>query len=148
MKVVLTKDVKNLGKAGEVKEVADGYARNFLFKNNLAVLATKQAVLQAEKKREAEQRKREELLKELKSKAEKINGLKLKTFLKVSDDGGVFGSVSAQDIVDLVSQKTGITLETKNIVLEKKIKTLGEHKIKVKLSPEVEAEFTLVVEKE
>ena len=148
MKIVLKKDVKNLGKAGEVKDVADGYARNFLFKNNLAIPATKQAIAEAEKRRELEQKRKEEEQKELALRAEKIKGLKIKTSLKASEDGSLFGSISAQDVVDLVFNKAGVKLDVKNVELEKKIKNLGEHKIKIKLSPEIEAELTLIVEAE
>jgi len=147
MKVVLIKDDKKLGKAGTIKEVSDGYARNFLLKNGIAVIATPQAMAQAQKKKELDLKKTETE----KSKAEetfnKLNKFKIKTALKFGEGDTAFGSVSEQDIVNMLKDR-GFDIDIKNIILDSHIKTLGEHKAKIKLGYGFEPEISIIVEKE
>ncbi len=147
MKVVLTQDVKNIGKAGEIKEVSDGYARNFLFKKGFATPATKGAIKSAEKKLEAEKRKLEASKSEAESLYKKLNGFKIKTKLKFGEGDTAFGSVSAQNIADMLKDK-GFDIDIKNIILDSNIKTLGESKVKIKLGFNFEPEISIIVEKE
>jgi large subunit ribosomal protein L9 len=147
MKVVLIKDDKKIGKSGDIKDVADGYARNFLLKNNIAVMATPQALAEAKKKKESEAKKiatektnTEELFK-------KLNKFKIKTTLKFGDGDTAFGSVSEKDISDMLKEK-GFDIDVKNIILDSHIKTLGEYKVKIKLGFDFEPEISIVVEKE
>lgn len=147
MRVILQKDIPKLGKKGDSKEVSDGYARNFLIKQGLATLAN-DALLHdiAQHKIALEQKKAKEK-KDLEQLSEKISQLKLKTALKISSEGGSFGSVTAAKILELLS-KQGIKLEKSDIALDHPIKSLGEHKIKIRLGNETTAEFTLLIEKE
>ncbi|XDD45144.1 50S ribosomal protein L9 [Leptospira sp. WS39.C2] len=133
MKIVLQKDVLNLGDAGDLKEVADGYARNFLIPRRLAVRAndgnTKAAIHQkrlAELKRD----KRVKVMKELSS---SLDGKTYEVKVKVGENDKLFGSVTANDIA-LAIKNTGVELDKRKLDLGEPIKTVGEFKIKVRLA--------------
>ena len=147
VKVILQKDIPKLGKKGDLKEVSDGYARNFLIKQGLAKQASDALAHDiAQHKISLEQKKAKEK-KDLEQLSEKISQLKLKTALKISNEGGSFGSVSAAKILELLS-KQRIKLEKSDIMLDHPIKSLGEHKIKIRLDHEITAELPLQIEKE
>lgn len=147
MKIILQKDVPALGKRGEVKNVSDGYARNFLIKQGLAVQATNAILRNIQQEKAALDQRKAKEKKELEQLAEKINKLELKTALKMGAGGGAFGSVNAEKILDLLARQ-GIKLEKTNIALEHAIKSLGEHKIKIRLDQGITAELILQIEKE
>ncbi len=147
MKVILIKNDKKLGKIGDIKDVTDGYARNFLFKNNIAVKATNQALTEARKRKESIERKIEIEKKNAENLFKKLNKFKIKTVLKFGEGDTAFGSVSEKDISDMLKEK-GFDIDIKNITLNSHIKTLGEHKVKIKLGFDFEAEISIVVEKE
>lgn len=147
MKIVLKQDVKNIGKAGDVKEVSPGYAKNYLFRSGLAALATAQTLKQAEQKKESTVRKTEKDKSAAEELFKKINKFKIKTKLKFGEGKTAFGSVSAQNIVDLLKEK-GIEIDVKDVLLDSNIKTLGEHSIKVKLGFNFEPKISIIVEKE
>ena len=147
VKVILQKDIPKLGKKDEIKEVSDGYARNFLIKQGLAKQASDALAHDiAQHKISLEQKKAKEK-KDLEQLSEKISRLKLKTALKIGNEGGSFGSVSAAKILELLS-KQGIKLEKSDIMLDHPIKSLGEYKIKIRLGNETPAELSLQIEKE
>ncbi len=133
MKVILLSDVKALGKKGTVKEVADGYARNFLFPKNLAIPATPANL----KKWETEQAhlEQKEALEEAEAKriAAQIDGLTLKFPRKAGEGGKLFGSITGKDIVEELQKKTGIEIDKKQLNPSEPIKAMGEHQIKVHL---------------
>lgn len=143
MKIVLLKDIPHFGQRGEIKDVSDGYGRNFLVKNKLADILTPQTEqkLKTEKERvekNAELLKAQSLL--IKEKIEKID-LILKT--KTGESGKIFGSITpAQILVEL--EKNGIKLN-KNQILSKPIKTAGKHLIKIKLPQKIEAELRIII---
>ena len=145
MKVIFLQTVKRLGKIGDVKEVSDGYARNFLLPRKLAVLATPEAIVKADenKKREREeeaQRKKE--AENIKNQLEKIE-----ITLKRKEKGGkLFGSITEKDIREAV-EKSGLAISEKSIKMEKGIKSVGRYTIPVEIS-DVKAKLTLVVESE
>lgn len=148
MKVILTGDVKKLGKKGDVVNVADGYARNFLLPKGLAVEATQVKIkkLDRQKQEEAERRLEEE--NESRKLAEKLNKLEICIAVKVGDAGKLFGAVSSKDIADVLEEEHQIRIDKKKIVLKEPIKTLGMHKLTVKLHPKVQANINIkVVEK-
>lgn len=147
MQVILQKDVPSLGKKGEVKNVSDGYARNYLIKNGLAAAVTKDALNVLEQQKTSDQRRKEKELAHLRELAKKLNGLSLKTTLKMGGEGSVFGSVSAAKIASLFKEK-GFHIGKSSIALEHPIKTLGEHKIKIKLEHGFETEISLKIEKD
>lgn len=146
MKVVFIQDIKNIGKKGDIKEVSDGYARNFLLPRKLAALATvsvvKQALNAKSKQLEAEKIDQEKT-KEL---AKVISGKKI--IIKAREKKGkLFGSITAKNIIREL-KKGEIEISEKSIVLKSPIKEIGEYEIKIKLDYRVETSLVLVVEKE
>ncbi len=144
MKVALLKDVPNLGKRGDIKDVSDGYGRNFLIKNKLAEILTPQVV----KRLDAEKNRQEKIAAELKKSAanlkEAIEKIKLTLKAKIGESGQMFGSVTPTNLLAEL-KKNNIKIE-KSQILSKPIKTLGKHKIKIKLPQEMEAELQIVIE--
>jgi large subunit ribosomal protein L9 len=146
MKIALLKDVSNLGKKGDIKDVKDGYGRNFLIRNKLAEILT--PAIESRLKTDKAQNKKVLVMQKEKSLIlkEKIEKLNLIVKTKAGEIGQVFGSVAPFKIVSEL-QKEGIKIEKKNI-LSAPIKTLGEHKIKIKLPQEIEAELKIVIKPE
>lgn len=145
MKVILLTDVKNVGKKDEIKEVADGYGRNYLIKNRLAVAASDKAVdvlhqQQARQKAEYEEKKAE--AEELKKQIEKIS---LTFALKAGKDGKLFGSVSTSKICEELAKKYQINLDKRKFIDNDNITKLGSYKLKVELFKEVIAEVNVNV---
>lgn len=136
MKVIFLKDLKNQGKKGEIKEVKDGYGKNFLIKNGYAVMATETGLkrLNEEKKQKAKQ-ELETIKKcnELKAKMEKLT---LKFKVKTGDQDRVFGSVSTKMIFEEL-KKEGFNVDKKTIKLDNSLSTLGFHSVKIELHKEV-----------
>ena len=139
----MLKDVTNLGKRGDTKNVSDGYGRNFLLRNKLADILTPQL----QKALESEREKQSKVAAELKENAEllkkKIQNLNLTFEVKVGESGRVFGSVTPLKILTEL-KKQGISLE-KEQILAKPIKTLGNSKIKIKLRPDIEATLNITI---
>ncbi len=147
MKVILKQDVANLGKRGELKEVAPGYARNHLLPRGLAVEATTQRQKEWQQhkiKIEAESRRQEEAARE---QAEQMSRQNLVFTVPAGDGGRLFGSVTPGDIAEKLKQ-SGFAVEKKRIELEEPIKTVGRFKASVRLFPGIKAELNLLVEKE
>lgn len=142
MRVIFQKDVPGHGKRGEIKDVKDGFARNYLLPRKLAVLATPEALRawEAEKQKEAEKAQAE------KEAAERLkHTLEAQTFrltVKAGAGGRLFGAVTALTISDMLKEK-GIVLDKRKIDLKDPLKTLGVHKLKVHLHPEVTATLTV-----
>lgn len=147
MKVLLLKDVYKLGRAGDVKRVADGYGRNFLLPQKMALLATEGALKQTEKIRSDATKKRAVLNNEMTSVAEVINGLALGFASKAGETGKLYGSITAQDVVAALKAKTGIEIKRQQIDLQP-IRMLGEHKAHVRLTMDLIPEIKVVVYRE
>lgn len=147
MKVLLLKDVYKLGRAGDVKKVADGYGRNFLVPQNMAVLATPGALKQSEKIRTTATKKRAELNNEMGSVAEVIGGVALGFGSKAGETGKLYGSITAQDVAVAIKAKTGIDVKRQQIDLQP-IRTLGEHKAHIRLTMDLIPEIRIVVFRE
>lgn len=143
MKLILTADVDPLGKRGDVVDVADGYARNFLLPRQKAIKANEGALRQAEAIREA----RIEAERKAKEKAENIAtqlvGSRVVLAAQAGDEGQLYGSVGVSDIVEGIQRFTGIELERSQIELEAPIKAIGLHEIQVKAHEEVEFPLTI-----
>jgi large subunit ribosomal protein L9 len=145
MDVVLTQDVLDLGDAGEVKSVADGYARNYLIPRGMAVLATKSARKQIEdirntaSKRRARERGTAELL------AQKIEGLPLTFVVKVGEGDRLYGSITSSDIGEAIEQAIGEEVDRRRIALDRPIKTLGDHPVPVRLAKDLAPEVIVTV---
>ncbi|MBQ1525411.1 MAG: 50S ribosomal protein L9 [Firmicutes bacterium] len=140
MQVILLKDVKGSGKAGEVVKVSDGYARNMLIPKKLAMEATEANLKTLERKRaeiEAQRALDLSVAQDLKARLEKTNGVDIE--VKAGDNGRLFGAITSQDIADAFEQLYMIKLDKKKIVLDNPIKTTGTHDIELKLFPGVSA---------
>ena len=144
MKVILLEDVKAQGKKGQIINVSDGYAKNFLFPKNLATPATSEKLNTLNSQKEAVKR---ELDKEREEKQKFANIIKetvLEISIKAGENGKIFGSVTTKEISDAFAEKS-ITVDRKEIVLKNPIKTVGSYKVQVKLCPGISPEFTVNV---
>ncbi|GAB4506006.1 MAG: 50S ribosomal protein L9 [Anaerolineales bacterium] len=148
MQVLLLKDVPNLGKAGTVKNVADGYARNFLFPKKLAVPATPEAMKQAEAIRKAALRRQQRIEEEAEALAKELEAVSLTFKAKAGESGKLYGSVTAAHIAEALSAKVGMEFDKRKIDLEEPLKELGEHQVRIKLAPTVSASVRVVIEPE
>jgi len=144
VKIALLKDVPDLGKKGDIKDVSDGYGRNFLVRNKLVEILTPQVARRLEIEREKEEKTAVALKSQTLSLKEKIEKLKLVLKTKIGESRQVFGSITPTKILAEL-EKNGIKLE-KNQVLSKPIKTLGENKIKIKLPQGIDAELQIIIE--
>ena len=145
MKVLLIKDVKTLGKAGELKEVADGYGKNFLIGKGLALHATTEVLnkWKADQKKQAEKEAKE--IADAKELAEKINSTKLTIKHKVGANGHLIGSVTNKEISESLEVQFSIMLDKKHISLEQKIKTIGIYEVDCKLGHSIHAKLKIDV---
>lgn len=139
MIVILLKDVKGTGKAGEVVKVSDGYARNMLLPKGLAKEATEGNIRNLEKQKEIAEEKRAEQKAAAEKQAEKISNITLTIKSKGGDSGKLFGSITSKDIADALQKQENIKVDKKKIVLDSPIKQIGEAEVTVKLFSEVTA---------
>ena len=144
MEVILKEDVEKLGSEGEVVEVADGYARNFLFPRGLAVRATKGKIKQLKHKRKKKKQKESERIEEAKKMADKLEEQKFQFPVKAGENGRLFGSVTTKDIAEEVNG-SGYEIDKKEIDLDDNIKSLGIHKVPVKIYKNVSADLKIEV---
>ncbi len=147
MKVILLKDVEKLGKKGEVKEVADGYARNFLIPKKLVVLATKDEIIKLEELKEVESQKSEKELVQFQELATQLDGLELEILAKVSEEEKLFGAITNIQIVEKLKEQ-GIKINKEYIKLENPIKEIGEYEVIIELPHNLEAKIKLIITKE
>ena len=147
MKVLLIKDVYKLGRAGDVKKVADGYGRNFLLPQGLAVLATPGALKQADAIRAEAEEQRNQLNSEMASVAEKIAGAVLPFPTKAGETGKLYGSITPQMVSDRLNEQFGFDLDRRQIEVQP-IRTLGEHTARVRLTVDLIPEVIVLVHRE
>ena len=147
MRVILLQDVEKLGKKYEIKEVKDGYARNFLIPKGLAKLATKEALLWLETQKEVETQKAEEELKKAQEVASAIDGQEVIIPVKIGEEGQLFESITSQKIFEKLKE-LGFEIKKTQFDLEEPIKELGEFPIKIKFEHNLEAEIKVIVTKE
>ena len=147
MKVILLQDVKGQGKKGEVVEVNEGYARNFLIKKGFAEAATANKLNDLTQKKAAADYHKAEEVKATKALAEEIKGKSFTVKIKAGQNGKVFGSVTGANVSDAL-QSAGYTVDKKKIVLPQPIKTLGTYDIELKLMEGVSSKIIIVVEAE
>ncbi len=148
MKVILTADVKGKGYIGDIVNVSDGYARNFLFPQKLAKEATSANLEIAKQQQKALEKRR--LLERLSAEeaAKKLSGLRVVIKAKSGENSRLFGSVTSKEISEAMLSQHGIEIEKKRIVLEDNLKELGEYKLQVKLHAGISTEIVAVVEAE
>ena len=145
MKVILLEDVKALGKKGEIVNVNDGYARNFIFPKKLGLEATSKNLNDLKLQKANEDKKAQALLDEAKELATKVEAGKVTLSIKVGEGGRTFGSVSSKEISAEVKKQMNLDIDKKKIQLKDAIKTLGTHEVPVKLHAKVTATLKVVV---
>lgn len=148
MKVILNKDVKGTGKAGDVVNVSDGYARNMLIPRGMATEATAGNIRQLEKKKAIEAEKRAEEKAEAQKQAAKLEKALVTIRTKAGDGGRIFGSITSKDIADAIGSQLGIEVDKKKIQLDSPIKQTGEMTVTIRLYHEVNASVRVSVETE
>ena len=145
MKVVFLKDVSKIGRVGEVKEVADGYARNYLIKNGLAAPAVREFTAGVEARQEAAGRKQARAEAELKTMADKVNGVEVTLLSKSGTGGRLYGAITAADIAEALKSKTGYNIDKRKIELPEPIKGLGNYSVAVRLNRELAPTVRVIV---
>jgi large subunit ribosomal protein L9 len=145
MKIILLEDVKGQGKRGELKNVSEGYARNFLFPRNLAQEATAANLHQLEAEKEAKALREAQEVAAAQQLAEKLSALRVVVGTQAGDGGKLFGAVTTKHIGDAIA-KLGFDIDKRKIQLTDPIKSLGGHQVHIKLHPEVTATVTVFVE--
>jgi large subunit ribosomal protein L9 len=144
MKVILKEDIKNIGKTGQIVDVADGYARNYLVPKGLAIEANIKNIKSIEHEKRVLQEKAKRLKDSALDVASRISAMTLSIKAKAGEDGKLFGSVTTMDIAEAL-RREGIDIDKKKIVLEEPIKRLGSYSVTVKLYPEASAQLSIEV---
>lgn len=147
MKVILTQDVKKQGKKGQIIEVSEGYGRNFLIKNNLAIFADNAALNQLKSKQKAEARNAEEILEEAKQTKSQLEEKNVVVIIEVKtgDDGRLFGTIPPKQIADELEKQFEISVDRRKIQLGENISALGSYNVPIKLHHEVTADIAVKV---
>lgn len=134
MKVILKENVKSIGKKDEIKEVSDGYARNYLLAKNLAVEANAENLSKLKSKKDSESYKRSQDKEEAEKIAEKLSKIKIEIKVKAGENGKIFGGISSKEIAEKLEKDYKIKVDKKKIELKETIKTLGITKVQIKLA--------------
>lgn len=137
LKIVLLEDVPKLGHTGDNKEVAPGFARNYLFPRNLATLATPGAVRLAEERRRAENKRQQKTRAAQEELAKKLEGVSLKITAKAGEKGRLFGSITSTVISERLKQATGYNIDRRKIILPEALRNLGAYDVKVRIAPDL-----------
>jgi large subunit ribosomal protein L9 len=145
MKVILQKEVDKLGTPGDVVDVADGYARNFLIPKGLAASASKGAVKHAERLREAHDKRQRAELEAAQAIAERLTSTPLRMSVKAGEEGRLFGSITVHHLAEEIEKIVGGEIDRKQIHLEEPIRSVGTHEVKVRLHPDVDATVTVQI---
>lgn len=146
MKVILNQDVKGQGKKGQLVEVSDGYARNFLLPKKLAKEATKENLNVMQGQQESEAFRQRKALEEAQETAKKMGELTVKLSAKAGENGKLFGSITSKDVAEALTMQHHIKLDKKKFVLPDGIKTLGTTEVEVKIHPGVVGKLKVQVE--
>ncbi|WP_371375618.1 50S ribosomal protein L9 [Sporomusa aerivorans] len=148
MKVILQQEVKKLGKKGDIIEVSEGYARNYLLPQKLAIVATANNVNTANLQKVAEERKKERLLDEAKLLGAQMAKITVTIPVKMGEGGRLFGSVTAKDIADSLAKEHKLELDKRKIELKDALKSLGTFTVPIKLHPEVTTQIQVTIKAE
>jgi large subunit ribosomal protein L9 len=147
MELILRGDVEKLGRRGEIVKVAEGYARNYLLPRGLGMAVTPANKAMVEKERKAHELRLAKEKAEFESIAQRIAALRFVAPRKVGENDTLYGSVTSGDIGEFLKSK-GLEIDKRKVLLDEAIKTLGEHEVKIRLHPEVQASLKLLVTKE
>ena len=145
MKIILQQPVDKLGVPGDVVEVADGYARNFLIPRGMAMSASKGAVRHAGRLKQAHDKRVQQAVTEARATAERLGAAPLRIPSRAGDDGRLFGSVTVADVADAIQQTAGVSIDRKRIHLPEPIRSVGTHEVTIHLHPEVNASVSVEV---
>jgi len=145
LKIMLTKDVENVGHAGEIKDVADGYGRNFLIPRKLAVLAGRGVEAEAKRIQDAAARREAKERDQAKELAEEIDNKTVVVRLKVGTEDKVFGAITNEDISTAIKQQHQVEVDRRRIELKEPLKQLGEHQVALRLHRDVDAHINLII---
>jgi large subunit ribosomal protein L9 len=148
VKVILTRDVPNLGQAGDVEDVAAGYARNYLIPKGLAVKATPSALRELRHRRTVETRRDERMATRAESIAQRLSDVTLSFEAKAGETGRLYGSITTTDIAEALERQVGEKFDRRKHILSDPIRQVGEHVIPVRLTADVTAEVKVVVKPE
>jgi large subunit ribosomal protein L9 len=148
MEVLLLADVDQLGMAGEIKRVAGGYARNYLFPRGGAVVATPGAIKQAKLQRQAETSREAKALSEAQALAQLLDGMTVTFQARAGESDRLYGSITNASIAEALEEKVEREVDRRKIDLEEPLKELGIHAVTVRLAPEAEAKVTVIIERE
>lgn len=145
MQIILTQDVKSLGKKGELVNISDGYARNFILPKKLGLEATSKNQNDLKLQKAAEEKRLKEILEEAKAFAKELESKTIEVKIKAGEGGRTFGSVSSKEIATALKSDFGYDIDKKKLQLTDPIKTVGLHTVPVKLHPQVSAELKVKV---
>jgi large subunit ribosomal protein L9 len=146
VRVILKAEIRGLGHAGDIKDVADGYARNFLLPKGLAIEATGGELRHLAQERQAEKTKRDRAHQDAEELAKRLAAVTLVFKLKAGEQGKAFGSVTAKEVADALTKEARSGIDKTQIVLHEPLRTLGVHKVEVRLLSDVRAEVTVAIE--
>lgn len=145
MKVILNKDIPKIGDKDDILDVAEGYARNFLFPRKLAIPVDSMSMNALEKRKKAAEAKLEKERENLKQVAEKLNELSVEVKADVGEEGKLFGSVTSHDISAAIKELIGIDVDKKQIQLDEPIKIAGKKPVKIRFTSDITATISLLV---
>jgi large subunit ribosomal protein L9 len=145
MKVILIEDVKSLGKKGQIVDVNDGYARNFILAKKLGLEATAKNLNDLKLQKANEEKVAKEIYEEAKAFAERLSKMEVNVSIKTGEGGKIFGSVSSKEIAQAAQEQLGVELDKKKMQLPNPIKSVGTHMVPIKLHPKVTAELKVNV---
>lgn len=145
MQIILLQDVKALGKKGELVNVSDGYARNFILPKKLGLEATPKNLNDLKLQKAAEDKRQKEILEEAKAFGKELESKTLEVKIKAGEGGRTFGSISSKEIAGALKSQYGMDIDKKKLHLPDPIKTIGTHTVPVKLHPQVTAELKVKV---
>ncbi len=148
MKVILKQDVPNLGKRGDVHEVADGYARNYLIPRGMAVRATPGALKDFQHRQEVQARKHERMKKRSEALARRLTSHTITFEVKTGETGQLYGSITNADIAEALEEQVGVEIDRRDIPLSEPIREVGEHFVPVRLMEDIEPQIRVVVKPE
>lgn len=148
VRIILLADVKGLGRKGEIKEVSDGYAKNYLIPKKLAQIATEKSIKNLEAQKKAEEKRVQKEIEKAREISEQLNGKKITIYKPAGSSGKLFGSVTQKEISEAIKSQLGIEIDKKSVVIENPVKSTGEFEIKIEAGHGFHASVNLTVEPE
>jgi large subunit ribosomal protein L9 len=146
VRVILKAEIRGLGRTGDIKDVADGYARNYLLPKGLAIEATGGELRQLAQERQSEKTKKDRAHQDAEELAKRLDEVTLVFKLKAGEQGKTFGSVTAKEVADALTKEAKAEIEKTKIVLHEPLRSLGIHKVEVRLLSDVHASVTVAIE--